>query len=297
MMGPLLEVAALFLRLGLSAFGGPAAHVALMQREAVERRGWISRQGFLDLYAACQLLPGPGSTQLAMALGRVRAGWRGLMVAGWQPLAALALGGSLNVLWRQRQNLQAGLAVPAAALSAPAEPLAMAAPGLAALGAVFLKLGGLVFGSGYVLVAFLRSELVDQRHWLSPAQLMDAVAAGQLTPGPLFSTAAFVGYLLRGPAGAAVATIAIFLPSFVMVAALGALQPRLQASPLARAFLGGVGAAAWAALAWVGFSLAGSALAAPWAWAVAAAAFVFLRRGWEPLWLMLLAAAAGWALA
>jgi chromate transporter len=364
-MGALAEVAALFLRLGFSAFGGPGAHVALMQRECVQRRGWLDAHEFTDLLGACNLLPGPGSTQLAMALGQRRAGWPGLWVAGlcfltpaaalsaglaWSylrwgslpqaqgvlaglkpvvlallalalaklvpaalrkpgqwlgalgaavlllggqpPLAALLAGGLLVLAWR-RQSARPALGGAALAPWAQAAAAVSGAPSLAALSAVFLKLGVVIFGSGYVLLAFLQSELVEQRHWLSPAQLMDAVAAGQLTPGPLFSAAAFIGFLLRGWAGAGLATAAIFLPSFAMVAALGALVPRLARSPSARALLDGVNASAWTALALLCVTLGRAALGAPWAWALALAAFLALRRGWEPTLLMLAGALAG----
>lgn len=372
MTGPLAEVAAVFLRLGCGAFGGPAAHVALMRREAVEKRRWLEPQAFTDLLGACNLLPGPSSTQLAMALGQRRAGRAGLLVAGlcfltpaallsaglawayqrwgglpqaqgvlagsrpvvlavvaqalaslaptalrkpgqaaaalaalgalllgWPPLVALLAGGLLLLAWTLRPpggplgGVVLGPLLPwAPAAGAPAPP-----PGLGALAAVCLKLGVVVFGSGYVLLAFLQSELVEQRHWLTPAQLFDAVAAGQLTPGPLFSTVAFIGFLLQGWAGAGVATLAIFLPSFLMVAALGALVPRLNGSPGARAFLDGVNAAAWAAMALLSLVLGRAALGPAWAWAVALAAFLALRRGWEPTLLMVLGALAGWALA
>ena len=295
------EVVLYFLRLGLTAFGGPAAHLGLMQRDAVERRGWLSRERFLDLVGACNLLPGPSSTQVAMALAYSRAGWAGLVAAGTcfilpASLATLALawgyvrfGGLpqaqgllygakpvmvaivLQAVWNlgrtafRRWTLAlAGLACFAAAeLGAPPIAVLLAsgalalmaawrrfqprtaaawawvptsvggattvgAAGLGSIFAVFLKLGVAVFGSGYVLLAFLQTDLVDRLHWMTQAQLLDAVTAGQVTPGPVFATATFVGYLLHGWAGAAVATAAIFLPSFLMAGAVGALAGRVR---------------------------------------------------------------------
>jgi len=363
------EIWRLFLRLGLTAFGGPAAHIGLMEREAVERRGWMSRSQFLDLVGACNLLPGPSSTQVAMALGYSRAGWLGLLVAGVcfilpASLMTLALAwayvryGSLpsaqgllygikpvmvaiiaQAVWRlgrrafrRWQLALAGLACFAAAL-AGAPPIAVlfaaggltllaewphsrpgAAMGIAGLpmaagsgaaGAagvtgltplflVFLKLGVVVFGSGYVLVAFLKDDLVDRLHWITTPQLLDAVTAGQVTPGPVFATAAFLGYLLRGWAGAAVATVAIFLPSFVMAGLVGALAGRIRKSPLAAAFLDGVNAAAVALMAAVAISLGRATLVDDWTWALGlVSAALLLRYRVNATWLILGGAALG----
>ena len=363
------EIWRLFLRLGLTAFGGPAAHIGLMEREAVERRGWMSRTQFLDLVGACNLLPGPSSTQVAMALGYSRAGWLGLLVAGVcfilpASLMTLALAwayvryGSLpsaqgllygikpvmvaiiaHAVWRlgrrafrRWQLALAGLACFAAAL-AGAPPIAVlfaaggltllaewphsrpgAAMGIAGLpmaagsgaaGAagvtgltplflVFLKLGVVVFGSGYVLVAFLKDDLVDRLHWITTPQLLDAVTAGQVTPGPVFATAAFLGYLLRGWAGAAVATVAIFLPSFVMAGLVGALAGRIRKSPLAAAFLDGVNAAAVALMAAVAISLGRATLVDDWTWALGlVSAALLLRYRVNATWLILGGAALG----
>jgi len=363
------EIWRLFLRLGLTAFGGPAAHIGLMEREAVERRGWMSRTQFLDLVGACNLLPGPSSTQVAMALGYSRAGWLGLLVAGVcfilpASLMTLALAwayvryGSLpsaqgllygikpvmvaiiaQAVWRlgrrafrRWQLALAGLACFAAAL-AGAPPIAVlfaaggltllaewphsrpgAAMGIAGLpmaagsgaaGAagvtgltplflVFLKLGVVVFGSGYVLVAFLKDDLVDRLHWITTPQLLDAVTAGQVTPGPVFATAAFLGYLLRGWAGAAVATVAIFLPSFVMAGLVGALAGRIRKYPLAAAFLDGVNAAAVALMAAVAISLGRATLVDDWTWALGlVSAALLLRYRVNATWLILGGAALG----
>ena len=350
----LLEVAGAFLKLGCVAFGGPAAHVGLMEEEFVRRRRWLSREEFLDLLGAMNLLPGPNSTEMTIHLGWRRAGWPGLVVGGlafilpaalitsaiaWfyvrfgalpqgrallygvkptiiavialavirlarsalrgprtvalavaafagcavglDPLAALLGAGALSLLWARLRRGAAGAASALAAL--PPAPLAAAAAaaapfGLGALFLFFLKVGGLLFGSGYVLVAFLRGDLVQRWHWLTEAQLLDAVAAGQLTPGPLFSTATFVGYVLGGAAGAAVATIAIFLPAFVYVAASAPLLPKLRRSPAAAAFLDGVNAAAVALMALVAALLGRAAIVDPFTALLAAACLVAALR-------------------
>ncbi len=358
---PLGEIVRLFLRLGLTAFGGPAAHIGLMEREAVERRGWLSKSEFLDLVGACNLLPGPGSTQVAMALGYRRAGWMGLAAAGTcfilpSTLSTLALAwayvryGSLpqaqgllygakpvmiavivQAVWilgrmafRRWALALAGLACFAAVL-AGAPPIAVllvsgglallvawtrsrppAALGFAALpsalgtgsaargaaigGAlvggvgllplllVFLKLGVVVFGSGYVLLAYFKADLVDRLHWITGPQLLDAVTAGQVTPGPVFAAATFLGYLVRGWAGAAVATAAIFLPSFLMAGLVGALAGRIRRSALAAAFLDGVNAAAVALMASVALALGRATLVDGWTWAIGLVSVALLVR-------------------
>ena len=370
----LSEVAGFFLRLGFTAFGGPAAHLALMESEAVRRRRWLSREEFLDRLGAVSLLPGPSSTQMALALGRERAGVAGLVLGGlcfilpaalmaagcawayarWGALPAAAgllygvrpvvvalLGQAMWSLGRGAVRTLAdallgllaaaafalglhelavlagaGLAMlllrrvrrpPAAAwAAAPIAPLASAAPaatlgaalpatpGLGAIFLAFLKLGAIVFGSGYVLLAFLRTDLVERLHWLTERQLLDAVAVGQVTPGPVFTTATFIGYLLRGPAGAALATLGIFLPSFLMVAALAPLLPRLRRSPWAAALLDGVNVGALALLAVVGLQLARAALVdLPAAAILLIALALLLRTRVNPTWIVLAAAGAG----
>jgi chromate transporter len=360
------EVGRLFLRLGLTAFGGPAAHIGLMEREVVERREWMSRERFLDLVGACNLLPGPGSTQVAMALGYGRAGWIGLAIAGVcfilpASLATLALAwayvryGSLpqaqgllygakpvmvaiivQAIWnlgrtafRRWPLALAGVACFAAAL-AGAPPLAvlLASGGLALLAVwrpsrtgaamgfgwlplglsgsaagtvgflplflIFLKLGVVVFGSGYVLLAFLKADLVDRLHWVTGPQLLDAITAGQITPGPVFATATFLGYLLRGWAGAAVATTAIFLPSFLMAGAVGALARRIRRSKPAAAFLDGVNAAAVALMAFVAIALGRATLVDGWTWALGVASVALLVRfRMNATWLILAGAGLG----
>lgn len=348
--GPLAlgEIARFFLRLGLTAFGGPAAHIGLMEREAVERRQWMTRGQFLDLVGACNLLPGPSSTQVAMALGYSRAGWLGLFAAGacfilpaslatlalawayvrfgglprvqgllygakpvmeaiivqaiwnlgrmafrgWElalmgaacfvaaelgvaPIAILLVSGGLMLAaaWSRSGHSAAGIAwLPAGG----ATGLAAATPGLAPIALVFLKLGVVVFGSGYVLLAFLKTDLVDRLHWVTEPQLIDAVTAGQVTPGPVFATATFLGYLLHGWAGAAAATVAIFLPSFLMAGVVSALAPRIRESKLAAAFLNGVNAAAVALMASVAWSLGRATLVDGWTWGLGLASAVLL---------------------
>lgn len=345
------ELAALFLRLGATAFGGPAAHLAMMEDEVVRRRRWLDQAGFLDLLGATNLIPGPNSTEMAIHIGYARRGWAGLVVAGlafivpaalitaacgWAyvrygalPAAGWLLKGVkpviLGVIARAivglapRAMRTVGLGVIAGAAGAaaaagvhelavigaagaggvlvaavggrPAAPgkgtagaagaigavsaagVASAAGagavgagavggsvGLVALFAVFCRIGAVLFGSGYVLVAFLRSELVERLGWLSEAQLIDAVAVGQVTPGPVFTTATFVGYLLRGPEGALVATAGIFAPAFVFVALSGPLVPRLRASRRAGAFLDGVNAASLALMVVVTVQLGRAAI-------------------------------------
>jgi chromate transporter len=365
------ELARVFLKLGATSFGGPAVHVAMMEEEVVRRRGWISRERFLDLLGASNLIPGPNSTELALHLGRERAGWLGLLVAGasfilpafvlvlglaWayvrfgtlpaatrvlygvkpviiaivlQALWALgrtavktrrAAGGAalalalaavgvhelavllaLGVLLALMAWARPGRAAPLAGGLAPMPLLAMA-PATAAGGAVgllplflfFLKVGAVLFGSGYVLLAFLRADLVERWGWLSEGQLLDAVAMGQLTPGPLSTTATFIGYLLRGVPGAVLATVGIFLPAFVLVAASGPLIPRLRRSPVAGAFLDGVNVASLALMALVTVRLAAAALVdLPTVALFLASAGLLLALGVRSAWLLLGGALAG----
>lgn len=334
----LLEVARVFLFLGTTAFGGPAAHIALMEDEVVTRRKWLTREHFLDLLGATNLIPGPNSTELAIHVGYARAGWPGLIVAGvcfilpaalivtllaWAyvtygalPQVNAVLYGVKPVviavvaqaLWRlghsavrSRALLGLGVLAVAAVLSGLNElavlalvgalsaafagpkptadaaaltpislwPTTMAAGttaatvasiGLWPLFLFFAKVGSVLFGSGYVLLAFLRSGLVVDRAWLTETQLLDAIAIGQVTPGPVFTTATFIGYLLAGGAGAAVATIGIFVPAFFFVAVSGPLIPRLRRSRIAGAVLDGVNVASLALMGVVMVQLAGAAL-------------------------------------
>jgi len=353
--GALREIALLFLRLGATAFGGPAAHIALLEDEVVRRRGWVTRERFLDLLGATNLIPGPNSTEMAIHLGYLRGGPLGLMVAGvcfivpasllsaalaWayvrfggvpgvegvlygiKPaiivivvqavvslsraalrtrwLVAIAVGSAAAVLLGVNELLVLGVAGAATCaprlgrggraflLAVPAAAAAPAAVGLWPLFLAFAKIGSVLFGSGYVLLAFLRADLVAQRHWLTEAQLLDAVAVGQLTPGPVSSTATFIGYLLRGPAGAAVATLGMFAPAFVFVALSGPLVPRIRRSPAAGAFLDGVNAASLALMAVVAAQLGRAAIVDWVTVAIAAAsALAVLRLRVSSVWLVL----------
>ena len=348
----LKEVAALFLRLGTLGFGGPAAHIALMQREAVIKRGWLSREEFLDLVGAVNLMPGPSSSQMAIFLGFRRAGWAGLLIAGLCfvfPAALITLGlawlyqryGTLpqaqgllmgmrpviviiildailrlgKTAFRSWWAVGLGLLVLGACLLQVNPLVALLASGVIAVAArglwsslslsiapvalwplfwVFLKLGAVVFGSGYVLLVFLRADLVDRLHWLTESQLLDAIAAGQITPGPVFTTATFIGYLLAGIPGSMVATAAVFLPSFVLVALSGPVLRKLRRSAVASAFLDGVNAGAIALMAAVCYQLVRSAMVDWFGFAVAAvAAVLILWREVNPIWPLIAGAVAG----
>jgi len=366
------EVALFFLRLGLTAFGGPAAHIAMMEHEVVRRRAWLSREEFLDLLGAANLIPGPSSTELAIFIGYRRAGWVGLLLggacfilpaalivggcawayvrfgalpqvasllygvkpvviaivlqallglgrsavkswalgaiafgavvasfAGVDALVVLAAGGTLAMIAKvvpERGKLR-GVAVPAlSTLGKAATPAAAAVASASLLGLfmVFLKVGAVLFGSGYVLLAFLRADLVDHRHWLTESQLLDAVAVGQVTPGPVFTTATFIGYVLHGTTGALVATLGIFLPSFILVAVSGPLVRRLRSSRTAGAFLDGVNVASLALMATVTWHLGRSALTDLLTVAIAgSSALLLLKFRFNSAWLVLAGALAG----
>jgi chromate transporter len=360
----LADLARVFLKLGTIAFGGPAAHVAMMEDEVVRRRGWLTREEFLDYVGATNLIPGPNSTELAIHIGRARAGWPGLVVAGisfivpaallvtaiaWAyvrfgtlPAAAGLLYGIkpvviavvLQALWslgrtalKSRALVVLGVTalvaaafgvdellilVAAGAVMATARSVRSALPVVAApvvvvsaapfglwpLLLVFLKIGSVLFGSGYVLLAFLRTDLVERLGWLTERQLLDAVAVGQVTPGPVFTTATFVGYVLGGGSGAAVATVGIFLPAFVFVALSGLILPRLRGSATARAVLDGVNVASLALMAVVTAYLARAAFVDIVTVMLALASALLLFR-WRvnSAWLVLGGAAAGLAIA
>ncbi|MCZ7650290.1 MAG: chromate efflux transporter [Thermoanaerobaculia bacterium] len=378
----LRSLALLFLKLGTVAFGGPAAHVAMMEEEVVARRKWLSRERFLDLWGATHLIPGPNSTELAIHIGHARAGWPGLLVAGgafilpamlivlaiaWAyrtwgtlpelegvlagvkpvvlvvvaqallrlgrsalrgplagavalaALAAAALGAhELLVLFAAgvaalaaslwpRRGVAPALVLPALAGTAAGPAMGVTGAAAAAAGAVpfslpllfwtFAKIGAVLFGSGYVLLAFLRADFVERFGWLTEAELLDAVAIGQVTPGPLFTTATFIGYLAGGLPGGLLATAGIFLPAFVFVAISGPLVPRLRASRRASAILDGVNAASLALMALVTFELARAAVSGGVALALAAAtALLLFRFRVNSAWLVLGGALAGWLL-
>jgi chromate transporter len=371
----LVDLAKLFLRLGATAFGGPAAHIAMMEDQVVTRRKWLTRERFLDMIGVTNLIPGPNSTEMAIHVGHARAGLPGLVVAGasfiapavllvlaiaWAyvrygslPQAAGILYGVkpvviavvLQALWRLggsalksprligiaagaaalaflRVNelvvlLVAGLAAAVGSVSArrlrstlarhcpTVLPLAAANGGAAVAASFglwpmflfFLKVGSVLFGSGYVLIAFLRADLVERWHWLTPGQLLDAVAVGQVTPGPVFTTATFIGYLLAGPKGALLATVGIFVPAFFFVAVSGLVLPRLRRSPVASAVLDGVNAGSLALMAVVTFELGRSALVdLPSVGLAAASAFLLLRLQVNSAWLVAGGAVVGLAI-
>ncbi|MBZ5572956.1 MAG: chromate efflux transporter [Acidobacteriia bacterium] len=364
----LFELARLFLKLGTIAFGGPPAHIAMMEDEVVTRRGWLTREQFLDFLGAANLIPGPTSTEMAIHVGRVQAGWPGLLVAGscfilpssvmvvvlawlylrlgslpqvagvlygvkpvvialivqavlklgksalkstWllavgaaavfafargvDELAVLAAGGLLAGIAHRVRSGRAGKPSPAVLSVAGMSGAMVAVPfGLGALFLVFLKIGAILFGGGYVLVALIRSNLVARLGWISERQLLDAVAMGQVTPGPLSTTATFIGYLLGGFPGATLATVAIFLPAFVLVAISGPLVPRLRQSPMAGAVLDGVNVAALALITVVAWQLARAAVI-DWITLVLAGVSVWLlmRYRVNSVWLVLGGAAVG----
>jgi chromate transporter len=329
--GTLGEIAREFLRFGLIAYGGAAAHIAMMEDIFVQRLGWLSRERFLDLVGAVNLLPGPTSTELAIYIGEIRGGVPGLLVAGIcfiLPAAVLAAGlawvyvkyGTLpnveallfgvkaivvalifQAIWNLARSalktpflvvlvalvlVLAFLGLPVVVLliasglvclvlrSATAKrlvaasPIALVATGSASISSVglfsiflyFLKVGAVLFGSGYVLLAFLRADLVIKLHWLTDTQLLDAIAISQATPGPFFTVSTFIGYVLGGWKGAIVGTIGMFVPAFTYVAATASFLPKLRKSPAASAFLDGVNAAVIALMAYVGWQFARQAI-------------------------------------
>jgi chromate transporter len=349
-VSPLREIAVLFLKLGVIGFGGPAAHIALMESEVVKRRHWLSHQEFLDLLGATNLIPGPNSTEMAIHIGYRRAGFAGLVLAGtcfilpaaaivtwiaWLyveygtlPQLGLVLRSVkpviivvvLQALWSLgktaiKTTTLAVVAVGSIILSLAGVHellvLLVAAVGCVAVGKMrlgssmfsvellplflfFLKVGSVLFGSGYVLLAFLRADLVERWHWLTAGQLLDAVAIGQVTPGPVFTTATFIGYVLAGLPGAFVATVGIFLPAFVFVGLSGSLVPRIRQSKIAAAALDGLNAGSLALMAVVTLQLATSAVVdIPTAMiGVAAAVAIFVFK-MNSAWLVAGAAIAG----
>lgn len=402
------ELVGLFLKLGTISFGGPAAHLALMEQEVVERRGWLARGHFLDLLSATYLIPGPNALEMAAHVGYVRAGvpgcltaataftlpaallsallawaysrygalpyvepflwgikpailaimlaslarlaqgavknWQtglvglavaGAVAAGVQEVGALVAGGVAGaVLLGLTQPpslpptdpirsppvsspplpsdfsahsppsphtkypavvppwLPAGFVATAAKVSGAAGPVC-----LASLTFVFLKIGAVLYGSGYVLVAYLRGEMVLQRGWLSEQQLLDAVAAGQITPGPLLSTATFVGYLLAGPAGAALGTVAIILPGLLLVLLTNRWIGRLRSWSWSARFFDAVNAASIGLTTVVGLFLIRTTLVDWRSGLIALLAAAAVLRCKAPLALVVLGAGlAGWLL-
>lgn len=355
----LAELARVFLTLGATAFGGPAAHIALMEDQLVTRRAWLTRDRYLDLISAANIIPGPNSTEVAMHVGMTRAGLPGLVVAGVcfiapaaimvtalaaayvhyeaapnsssaahavlamlagikpvlvaiiaqalvrlapkatptfllasiavaavaaalagvHELIILAVAAALGLMLPGRAlpplpppaSGTPPAASPGAACLAPTATIVPAAAATATVGAavapalglvfsVFLKIGATIFGSGYVLITYLQNDLVDRRHWITQTQLLDAIAVGQFTPGPLFTTATFIGYILHGATGAAAATVGIFLPAFILVAVTAPLIPRLRASRALSRLLDAVNAASLALMAVAGVNVARASL-------------------------------------
>jgi len=319
----LIELAKLFLKLGVTGFGGPVAHIAMIEDEVVKRRQWLTREHFLDLLGATNLIPGPNSTEMVIHIGYIYAGWLGLIVSGisfispavlitgafafiyvsygsvpeFSPLLygikpvvlaiilnavfglskkalknkqlliiavlvalvnyfgkvneviTLLLGGILGMIWLHNiainSNKQTNLLITALTLGTTLPKVALTPTvSIWQLGLFFLKVGSVLFGGGYLLIAFLQGELVDQYHWLTQQQLLDAIAIGQFTPGPILSTATFIGYIISGLPGAIVATVGIFLPSFLFVVLLNPVIPWLRKSPWTRSFLDAVNASA-----------------------------------------------------
>jgi chromate transporter len=321
----LTQVAKLFLKLGIIGFGGPVAHIAMIEDEVVKRRQWLTQEHFLDLLGVTNLIPGPNSTEIAIHIGYIYAGWLGLIVAGvcfifpavlitglfaylyvnygtlpqvlpllygikpvvlaiivnaiWglgkkavktrklliiaiavglitgfakvNEVMALLLGGILGMIWLRSGNqinlmiiglttstfLQTTATVNTAINNHVSVPLWQ-------LGLFFLKVGSVLFGGGYLLIAFLQGGLVEEFGWLTQQQLLDAIAIGQFTPGPVLSTATFIGYIIAGFPGAIVATLGIFLPSFLLVAALNPFMNRIRNSSWTRPFLDAVNVSA-----------------------------------------------------
>jgi chromate transporter len=352
--GSVAEVARLFLKLGTIAFGGPAAHIAMMQDEVCRRRGWVSEQRFLDLLGAANLIPGPSSTEMAIYLGYERAGWKGLFAGGVcfiLPAMLIVLGFAwayveygttpqvvwflygikpvivaiiVQALWKLVKTAVknalfagAGLVVlglyfggfSAVALILGSGLLVMAIKNgwqswrqsgsggstsgtvtfsLTTLFATFLKIGSVVFGSGYVLLSFLRHDFVYNLRWLTDHQILDAVAVGQFTPGPVFTTATFIGYVLGGMQGAMLATVGIFLPSFFFAAAVFPFVGILRSSRWAGAFLDGVNVGALGLMAGVTFQLGQAAIIDRPTLALALmSAFVLFRFKVNSVWIVL----------
>jgi chromate transporter len=363
--GRLKEVIALFLRLGFTAFGGPAAHIAIMRDEVVRRRRWVDDQTFLDLLGATNLIPGPNSTEMTIHLGYMRAGWPGLIAGGvcfvlpamlmviglgwvyqrygttpevgWllYGIKPVVIGLILNALWalgrravkgrltavvgavvlglyflgyneiallfaggvvvmlasnlhRLRKIPPGAALLPAMGLAIPLAAASASGFSLPLLFATCLKIGAVLYGSGYVLLAFLRADFVTRLGWLTDQQLLDAIAVGQVTPGPLFTSVTFIGYLLGGVQGALLATLGFFLPSFVFVAISNPFVPRLRQSSWFGGLLDGVNVASLALMAAVTLQVARASVV-DWITALLgiAATLLLLRFKVNSTWLVL----------
>lgn len=369
-MSPLVEVIILFLRLGFTAFGGPAAHIAIMHDEVVKRRKWLTDERFLDLLGATNLIPGPNSTEMAIHIGYVRAGWGGLILGGlsfilpamlivlglawlyvqfgtipqiewllygikpvviaiiaqalWtlgnkalkhrilaligiavvilyflrvNEIALLFAGGLVFMLianYQRLRSLNAGILLPLSSLLLIQVSIPFRLP---LLFLNFLKIGSVLYGSGYVLLAFLRADFVLRLGWLTDQQLIDAIAIGQVTPGPVFTTATFIGYLLGGTPGALLATLGIFLPSFIFVAISNPLIPRIRNSVWISSLLDGVNASSLGLMAAVTFQLAASSLVDFYTAVIAVVSLILLlRHKINSTWLIAGGALAGYVI-
>ena len=366
----LAEVAALFLKLGMTSFGGPAAAIAMMHHETVKRRRWLSDQEFLDLVGATNLIPGPNSTEMAIHIGFLRAGWPGLITggvcfivpamltvlllawvyvrfgampqAGWllygikpvvisiivqalwnlarkavkDPLTAvvavivlvlyfrgiseialLFVGGLIVMLAGNFQRIRRqGLATVLVPLGGLGVLSQVSIPfSLPSLFFTFLKIGSVLYGSGYVLLAFLRADFVVRFGWLTEPQLIDAIAIGQVTPGPLFTTATFIGFILGGTPGALLATLGIFLPSFIFVAISNPLIPKVRNSTWISGLLDGVNVASLGLMAAVTWQLGRASLTDPLTILIAIISFLLLTRfKVNSTWLIVSGALIGW---
>jgi len=364
-----IDIALLFLKLGFTAFGGPAAHIAMYREEVVTRRNWLDDQEFLDLLGVTNLIPGPNSTEMAIHIGLRRAGWAGFLLAGtcfilpasvivlilaWlyvrygsTPQAGWLLAGVqpvviaiiLQALWGLGRKAVKGLLTALAGLTAialyflnlhpilillvcgisviiienfhrlrsmnlhpqlillnglPLAALSAAPFSLSLLFLTFLKIGAVLFGSGYVLLAFLRADFVTTLGWLNDRQLLDAIAIGQMTPGPVFTSATFIGFLLGGVPGAIVSTVGIFLPSFVFVALTSPFIPRLRSSPWLASLLDGVNVASLGLMAGVSWHLARASLIQPLSVIILLLSGLFLiKYRLNTTWLILAGALAG----
>jgi chromate transporter len=354
-MPSLKEIAVIFLKLGISAFGGPSAHIAMMQEQIVRKKGWLTQEEFLDLIAAANMIPGPNSTEVAIHVGHRMRGWRGLLVAGsafilpafaivwavawfyvkysslprftsvfiaikpvilaivaqaiWslaksavknRTLAALGTAALCLYLWGLNEIL---ILILIAALNLAARsktkftlnsvPLIAVVP-LGAIFAYFAKVGSVLFGSGYVLIAFLQNDLVHRYQWITQQQLLDAIAVGQFTPGPVFTTATFIGYLVGGNLGAVTATLGIFAPAFFFVAISAPLIPKMRKHAWTSAALDGLNVASLSLMAGAALILARDAVASWYGVIAFAISLVLLvKYKFNSVWLILAAAALG----
>jgi chromate transporter len=369
----LFEVTLLFLKLGAISFGGPAAHIALMEQEVVRKRGWLSREHFLDLLAATNLVPGPNATEMAIHIGFVHAGWLGLIAGGVafilpaflisltlsyiygqfgglpqsaaffyginpaviaiiltttyrlgkvaikdkfalmialfslgaallnvDELLIFAIAGCMGILcyappkWLKRPLMLALMWIAFQPLSILHSNSSWMDNRLVKLGLFFLKVGSMIFGSGMVLFAFIQKDIINRFGWLTQRELIDAIAVGQMTPGPVLSSATFIGYLVAGWQGAIISTVSIFLPSFIIVSLLSQIIPKLRSSPVAQAFMQGVNAAVVALILSISLSLFRAAIVDLWTLIILLFGLVLLiRTHVDTFWVVLGGAFAG----